>query len=478
MNSRSELRSYSRNQRYPYEGTPTQLSNAGLDETATLQAEIDALDRERQLLILRKEKAAKEMELDRLRGPERGNASSGSSNEAAQRRSHLPTFFSSTEAIPRSEGWDQDISHGFAGSHEQMPPPYSMTSNPMPYHTQQLSPNLVPQPVHTTHLIKPIAIPATSAKLGSPFMRAYPPYLESYGVSRSNFLGFLDDLNRCAVASPPVQILGLAGNIVSFVPLSTAQIVGTSVNFAAGVATYGVSKGRTEMCLRAANRDLFAPRGLKAEIAKLDALAKIAGIPGVVDPVTGKLNKKASVLAPIENLEETQSQSAQNRRLQALERWIAPLDMAPLPEIKQSSSILGKLHTMASENQRRKEEKKMLKDRDKAFEELGKASREAEKIDKEFEKESRKLDGKEKEVRVKEADSISKMEKELGKIEKERMKLAKERDKEMGKLEEDKRKGDKEQDSLRKILWLIVRNVEDSSGPGPNPDIESPGSSP
>ncbi|KAJ4393425.1 hypothetical protein N0V93_002635 [Gnomoniopsis smithogilvyi] len=473
----SEPHPYGQRNRAPYEAMPSHSSDAGLNDTAALQAEIDALDRERAMLMMKKEKAAKKAEIDRLRVSESTDLSAGSSINVVPRGSLLATGASSIEAFQRPGNAAHDKTSRYSGSQEQMPPPYSTTSEPMEYQAQQISSSSVQQSVRATHLTKPIAIPATSAKLGSPFMRAYPPYLESYGVSRSNFLGFLDDLNRCAVASPPVQILGLAGNIVSFVPLQTAQIVGTSVNLAANLATYGVSKGRTEVCLRTANRELFAPRGLKAEIAKLDAVAKLAEIPGVLDPVTGKLDKKASILAPIESLEEAQGQSAQHRRLQALESWIAPLDMAPLPEIKQSNNMLGKLHTMASENQRRKEEKKLLKDRDKAFEELGKASREAAKIEKEFEKEMRKLDKEEKKVR-KEADSSRKLEKELEKIEKERVKLIKEREKDERKLEEDKRKEDKEEGSLRKILWLIIRNIEDPSGPGPNPDLDSPGSSP
>lgn len=442
----------------------TQSFGVGLDGSAALQAEIDALDRQRQALILKQQEAAKKAQINHLQAYNNGNASASSSR---------------TNAIPGSS---------CAEAHEHAPPPYSTASGPISSQMQHLSLTRGEmEPIRASHLTKPIAIPATSTKLGSPFMRAYPPHLENYGINRSHFLGFLDDLNRCAVASPPVQILGLAGNIVGFVPLQTAQIVGTSVNFAANVATYGVSKGRTEMCLRAANRELFAPRGLKVEIAKLDALAKIAGIPGVLDPVTGKLDKKASILAPLEeSLREeevepavvAQSQSAQHRRLQALETWIAPLDLAPLPEIKQSDNMLGKLHTMASEKQRQKEEKKFLKDRDKYFKEREKADREAAKVDKEFEKDMAKLDKEERKVRRKEAGSSKKLEEELGKIEKERAKLVKEKGKEMRKIEKDKRKEDKEEGSLRKILWLIVRNIEDPSGPGPNPDLESPGSSP
>lgn len=451
-------------------------SAAGLDQNAAFQAEIDALDRQRQALIFKQQEAAKKAETDHMHTYTHGGASASSSNTAAN-----PAFSSA-----RAPG--------------EAPPPYSPIPHQPPSPRQHITSLTRSEtaPIRTSHLPKPIAIPATSTKLGSPFLRAYPPQLEeeSYGINRAQFLGFLDDLNRCAVASPPVQILGLAGNIVGFVPLQTAQIVGASVNLAASVATYGVSKGRTEMCLRGANRELFAPRGLKVEIAKLDALAKIAGIPGVLDPVTGKLDKKASVLAPLEELEEEEeeeegslgegeggtmvapSQRAQRRRLQALESWIAPLDLAPLPEIKQSGNVLGKLHAMASERQRHKEEKKMLKGRDKHFKECEKGDREAAKVEREFEKDMAKLDKEERKVRAKEAGSRKKLEEELGKIDKERAKLAKEREEEMEMIEKNKRKEDKEEGSLRKILWLIVRNIEDSSGPGPNPDLESPGSSP
>lgn len=300
-------------------------------------------------------------------------------------------------------------------------------------------------------------------------MRAYPPDLTTYGINRADFLGFLDDLNRCAVASPPVQVLGLAGDLVGLVPLQTAQIVGNSVSLVASAATYGVSKGRADACLRAANASLFAPRGLRAEFAKLGALASIAGIPGVLDPATGKLLDKkrtgSMLLAPLEGPEAGaaaaggEQQSAQHRRLRALDAWIAPLDLTPLPEIKQPGNALGRLHTMASERQRSKEERKILKNRNKIFEGSEKATQKAAKIEAEFEKDMQKLDEKEREVRSKEAGSSKKLEKELAKLEKERAKLVEERDEDMEKLEGGKRKDDKEEGSLRKILWLVIRDL-------------------
>ncbi|KAF3766426.1 hypothetical protein M406DRAFT_240565, partial [Cryphonectria parasitica EP155] len=305
-------------------------------------------------------------------------------------------------------------------------------------------------------LTKPIAIPATSAKLGSPFMRAYPPWLTSYSIDRVAFLGFLDDLNRCAVANPPVQVLGLAAQVVGLVPLATAQIVGGAVQLSASVATFALSKGRTEMCLRDANRKLFAPQGLKVEVARLDALAKIAEIP-VLDPVTGKLDKKAPVLLPLEGVEAySQGLSAQQRRLDSLQEWIAPLDMAPLPEVKQSTNVLGKIHMMASEGQRKKEEKKILKDREKALEKHHDINKDQEKERSKFGKEMQKLEREETKVRLKRSSSTRTTLKDLRKVDKDREKLVKEHEKEMEKLHKDKGKEDKEEKGIRKILWLVI----------------------
>lgn len=325
-----------------------------------------------------------------------------------------------------------------------------------------------PPPLSSRHLPKPIAIPATSNAFGSPFLRAYPPWLAGYGVDRAAFLGFLDDLNRCAVISPPLRVLELAGNVVSFVPLLTAQIVGSSVQAAALLAMYGVSKGRMELCLRAANREVFAPRGLKVEIARLATVARAAEMP-IWDAATGRVDKRAPVLAPLDGLSRDGLQllSPHQRRLDALGAWIAPLDLAPLPDIKRSNNILGRVNAFASERQRKKEEKKMLKGRKKAYKNYEKDSRGAVE---DFEKQMRKLEREE--TKVRRRASVKKLRKGLAKIEKERGKVVREKEKETAKAEKHKIRDDKEQKRVRRILWVLIRNIEDPSGPGPNPFLE------
>ncbi|KAI3400772.1 hypothetical protein diail_1981 [Diaporthe ilicicola] len=305
-------------------------------------------------------------------------------------------------------------------------------------------------------LLKPIAIPATSHKLGSPFLRAYPSILATYGISQENFLEFLDKLNRVSVASPPVQVLGLAGSMVSLVPLHTAQIVGGSVNAAANLTTYAMSKGQTEILVRNANENMFAPHGLKLEVARLDAVAKLTGMPILND--SGKVEKKLSVLAPIVDTEDLEAEpiSVQQRRIQVMEPWIQPLEVSPLPGIKPTDNLWNKLHAKASERQRGKEEKKLLKERRKAHEDYSKDSKKAQD---ELDKKTRELFKEEQKVLRKEKGK--KLDSELRKVEKERDKVKREYEKEMRSVEKDKVKDDKEEEGIRKILWIIIRNLDD-----------------
>ncbi|KAG6364279.1 hypothetical protein INS49_005878 [Diaporthe citri] len=270
-------------------------------------------------------------------------------------------------------------------------------------------------------------------------------------MSQDTFLEFLDKLNRVSVASPPVQVLGLARSLVSFVPLHTAQIVGGAVNAAANLSTYAMSKGQTEILLRNANETLFAPHGLKVGVARLDAVAKLTGMP--ILNASGKAEKNLSLLAPIVETEgcEAEPVSVQQRRIEVMVPWIQPLDVSPLPEVNAPDNIWSKLHAKASERQRGKEEKKLLKDRNKAHEDYDKDSKKAQY---ELDKKTREL-FKERKKKGKKLDS------ELRKVEKERHKVRKEYEKEMRSVEKDKRKDDKEEEGIRKILWVIIRNLND-----------------
>jgi hypothetical protein len=310
---------------------------------------------------------------------------------------------------------------------------------------QQMSPNLQ----------QPIAIPTTSAALGSPFLRAYPIELEDFDIPPPDFLSFIDELNRVMVVSPPVRVLGLAGDIVGLVPLATAQIVGGAVSAAATITNVGMSKGRSELFIRESNKTLFAPRGLKVNIVKLEVVAKAAGIP-ILD-TTGKIIKDSKLLPPVEDLET--DLSGQQRRLMALAPWTSPLDLYPTEHQVIPGNALDKLHAYASERQRANEEKKVLEKRNKAHEDQIK---DTEKIRKDYEKDMTKLAEEEEKVKRKEPKKPEKLERELRKLEEERVKVESRYDKEMSKLYGGKAKKDKAEAAMRKILWLLIQRQGDA----------------
>ncbi|KAF4333910.1 hypothetical protein FBEOM_12271 [Fusarium beomiforme] len=348
-------------------------------------------------------------------------------------------------------------------SYNDAPPPYSSLAQTSsePAFANDSQPRILSIPTLQQSTSppseKPIAIPATSSKLGSPFLRAFPPILEDqYHLPREAFLRFLDDLNRAAVASPPVQILGLVGSVVSMVPLHTAQIVGNSVNAAATLSTYAMSKSRSELCIRQANKELFMPRGLKAEFAKLDAVARYAQIPILNDK--GKIEKNGMILGPLED-SLTQSQlTVQQRRLQALEPWIAPLDLTPLPELHVPDNFVSKMHASTSERQRKKEEKKMTKDRMKAHEDW---TQDSAKAREDYEKDMRKIEQDVAKVQAKYTDDPRKFDREIKKLDREREKCEKEYAREMKKVNKDRIDDDKEEEGVRKVLWLLIRPIVD-----------------
>ncbi|CAJ2500583.1 Uu.00g034360.m01.CDS01 [Anthostomella pinea] len=324
-------------------------------------------------------------------------------------------------------------------------------------------------------------------------------------LPRAAFLAFLDGLNRVAVASPPLQILGLAGNALGLVPSGIAQIVGGAIDAAATLGTIVVSKGATGVSLRKANREIFGVRGLKVEVARLEALARVVGVP-ILD-AAGRVRRDAALMRPIESLFEDgeeegegeeveegeeggeegahtqtrtqtrpQTLSAQQRRLQALEPWIAPLELEALPPIDmEGAGALGRLHTAVSERQRARGESKVLKRRGKALE---KGREDVRKAEREREKELAKLDREERKVREgkgrkegKEGKEARKLEEKLAKIAREREEVERDYEKEMEKVDRGARKRDMEAKDMQKILWLVIRNLDAENVSGENPYV-------
>ncbi|CAH0043566.1 unnamed protein product [Clonostachys solani] len=240
----------------------------------------------------------------------------------------------------------------------------------------------------TDILSKPIALPTVRSAQGSPYIRAYPLELAKVGITRETFLSFLDHVNRVVADNPPLVAVGLVGSVVGLVPEPTAQLAGTVIELAADTANVALAEGRTELVLRRANCDIFHPVGLQVRVAKLEAVAKIAGMP-FLDGETGKLTSGLRVLAPLDGEMELHTLGVQRRRLRDLEEWLSPLDLEELPGVERPGSVMGKMQVKMSEFQRKMEEDELMKMRKKS---LGKYTEAKQSAQERYERKMRDLD--------------------------------------------------------------------------------------
>jgi hypothetical protein len=86
-----------------------------------------------------------------------------------------------------------------------------------------------------------------------------------------------------------------------------------------------MSKARSEMFIKEANEKLFAPRGRKASIVKLEVVARVGRI-SILD-AGGTITKDAKLLAPVEAHEN--GMPAQQCRLLVLAPYTSPLLVLP-----------------------------------------------------------------------------------------------------------------------------------------------------
>ncbi|KAJ5289481.1 uncharacterized protein N7443_009734 [Penicillium atrosanguineum] len=126
---------------------------------------------------------------------------------------------------------------------------------------------------------KPCVIPLFGGAHMSPFARARAQELEqAYGITAREMLAFVDGLNEAFIANPVLQATSTIGNIVGFIPIPSAQIVGNSVRLASGLGMAATSIMRTKQYMAKANEIIFKPRNLHAQICKTEKMLMQTGI--------------------------------------------------------------------------------------------------------------------------------------------------------------------------------------------------------
>lgn len=339
---------------------------------------------------------------------------------------------------------EQEESSSSRSASDIEPPPYEENA------IRLLKNSIIGPSTDSLGLSKPIAIPATNADLGSAFLRAYPPVLVNFDISRDVFLEFLDRLNRGIVASPPMRVLGFAADVVGFVPEPTAQIVSVAAGIGATIGTFAMSKIRGEVIIRQANKEIFFPKGLEVRIAKLKTVAKLANMPVLNDK--GDVDKQSPILESLQALADTNELttiSAQERRLRALETWISPLDVEELPAVANPASILSKVDVFVSETERKSAEKSMLKKRVRVTK---KHEKESQKALSKYESSLERFEEKERSVNAHGRHASRDMER----LEDRRQKATLKYEKEVEKAHKHYQKKDKEERNIRRIYFLVI----------------------
>lgn len=289
-------------------------------------------------------------------------------------------------------------------------------------------------------LALPVVIPQTAPGIQSSFSRAWAPVLAEHDVRPEDFLQFMDHLNVCKAASPPFQVLNVAGTVLGFTPIPFAPLVGLGTQVAAGAGSYATARVRITRYLERANKEYFVPRGLLARIPKQNVLPQIVGQP-----------ENAPLLAPLPrhanygNMSVTPP-SLRDRRLQALGSHIARIEFCDLPARQEEHNMLDKLSAAMTARKTKKQEEKIVKESMKNQEE---ESKEKAKLMKEEAKIRQKME----KARSKGSGTHAKMEQEMMEA----------REKYEEKAGEGGELGEKELKAARKFMFVVVQDAQQAA---------------
>ena len=359
--------------------------------------------------------------------------------------SPLPELNTSQKHLETSMGDHANAAIVIASSSQ---PPFSIEAEteaeiPPPAYDHSLTPTSSPS------LQKPIVIPATTGKLGSPFLRCYAPILEQYHFPRDVFLKHLDALNRVAVASPPLQVLGFADEFSKVLPLPPVHLVGSIIGGFSRLGTNGVTYGRTEMYLKDLNKDVFGPRGLKIEVANMKAVAKLSNMP--VLTADGRLDRNTRLLDDLQP-HELATTSGHQRRLRALTPWIEEVEV--IPDIPEKTGMLRNMSTKMSEHDRKRHEKQLLRNRKQWHDQH---TQEMDRLQREHDRRMDEMDGKEADIMREER--MEKKEAKMDRLMREKERSEREFETRKNELERRRSDGDQEEQEMRNTRWLVITNL-------------------
>ncbi|KAI5370768.1 hypothetical protein Slin14017_G016470 [Septoria linicola] len=319
-------------------------------------------------------------------------------------------------------------------------------------------------------LFLPIVLPQTTRAFRgifySPFVRAYAPMLAEYGISRSDVLTFIDELNEHWVANPALDGVGLVGTIMGqFHGLPVVQLVGTGVEIGSGVSSAATSIARSKMYFKAINTKLFHLVGLHAQTCSTkEMLAKIghSGEELKLAPVemADQLGGSAIVDESGHSSTLAVAEDSRMRRMKALEGYAAPLDFN-VPETVAPRNLLKKMGHAHAEHMVKKQTKREVRKR---AEDADDRDKKTIKADKETRRALERVEEAEEKVIKERARTDQRFEKYSDKpkeqdreIDKEQQKWDRELKKQSQKSAKDVAKPkDREEEATQKIQWVVI----------------------
>lgn len=217
----------------------------------------------------------------------------------------------------------------------------------------------------------------------SPFARARAPELEHrYGLSPADMLAFIDGLNESFMANPVLQATNTLGNIVGFIPLSTAQVVGGSINVASGLGMAATSIIRTKQYMAQANENIFRPKGLHAQICKTEKMLVRTGV-----RCDGSVFAQGQYQAMIDSAGmENASRNHLARRMEALGGGVVELEFDGLDAPVAPSNWMKKFGAYSAQRAEKSQLKKLDKKQAKADRKTSKAEKKGRKHERRAEK--------------------------------------------------------------------------------------------
>ncbi|PWY82886.1 hypothetical protein BO70DRAFT_352506 [Aspergillus heteromorphus CBS 117.55] len=338
----------------------------------------------------------------------------------------------------------------------------------------------------------------------SPFMRAYSPVLAEAGIPSNDFLAFIDGLNEVFIANPILQTTGMVGGILSMVPFPPVKLAGIGVKVASKLSTAGISYGRTRAYIKDANLALFGPRGLHCTVMSTKDMMTKVGLDEVQQ--TRVLSSPSSSPEDQDDVNEVDSRRIAEihdayggdapvsrvmpadprlQRLNALEGFVAPLQIDGLPDRVAQTNVLKRMNAAFAETQEAKQIKKSGKQRDDSRRtrrgRLEDAERERQQCDMEIATIERKMEilhekaARESYDGSAKRDKVEKVfDKEMRRLQHEMDKACRGRDRKVDKSmkqgeDEWERVGKRERRIASKIRWVVISKREEGQ-----PDDETP----